>query len=147
MIQYTDKIEGITSGQLEGFFVGWPSAPSPTKHLQILKGSSYKWVAIEEESGKVVGFINAIADGVLSAYIPLIEVLPEYKGRGIGKELAKKMLDTLDSYYMIDLLCDEDTVPFYEKLHTIEGEGMNCKLRMVEAKGMVSRNYRMQKGI
>ncbi len=28
----------------------------------------------------VVGFVNALSDGRLSAYIPLLEVLPDYRG-------------------------------------------------------------------
>lgn len=147
MIEYIDRIEDITQKQIEGFFVGWPSAPTTAKHLEILKGSTYKWLAIDKETGRVVGFINAIADGVLSAYIPLLEVLPAYKGKGIGGELVKKMLDTLADYYMVDLLCDEEVIPFYERFRTVEGEGINYRVRMIPAKGMVSRNYKNQGGI
>ncbi len=64
----------------------------------------------------MVGFINAISDGVLSAYIPLLEVLPAYQGQGIGTELARRMLDKLRDLYMIDLLCDADLQPFYARL-------------------------------
>ena len=35
-----------------------------------------------DDAGRVVGFVTAISDGVLSAYIPLLEVLPEYQGAG-----------------------------------------------------------------
>ena len=41
-----------------------------------------------ERSGQVVGFITAISDGVLSAYIPLLEVLPGWRSQGIGGELV-----------------------------------------------------------
>lgn len=57
----------------------------------------------------------AISDGVLSAYIPLLEVLPDYRGRGIGTRIVTMMLDSLD-LYMVDLVCDDDLVPFYERL-------------------------------
>jgi ribosomal protein S18 acetylase RimI-like enzyme len=75
--------------------------------LKILQGSYKVVLAIDEDSGKVVGFINAIGDGVLSAYIPLLEVLPEYQNRGIGGQPIKIMLEELRDCYMIDLLCDE----------------------------------------
>lgn len=115
VIEYTDSLENITPEKLGGFFVGWPKPPSPETHLKILQGSMEIVLAVDEETGNVVGFINAIGDGVLSAYIPLLEVLPEYKGRGIGKELVKRMMDKLDEFYSIDLTCDEDMVSFYEK--------------------------------
>ena len=59
---------------------------------------------------------TAISDGVISAYIPLLEVLPDFQGRGIGKELTGRLLEELDGLYMVDLSCDEELVPFYEGL-------------------------------
>jgi hypothetical protein len=32
------------------------------------------------DNGRVIGFITAVTDKVLSAYIPLLEVLPAYRG-------------------------------------------------------------------
>ena len=44
-------------------------------------------LAVDQDNGRIVGFINALSDGILSAYIPLLEVIQEYQGRGIGKEM------------------------------------------------------------
>ena len=59
--------------------------------------------------------MTAISDGVISAYIPLLEVLPEYQGRGIGAELVRRLLAELEGLYTVDLCCDEDVVGFYER--------------------------------
>jgi len=134
MISYTDSIVGISAEQLQGFFVGWPNPPTPETHLRILEGSDAVMLARDETSGAVVGFITAISDGVLCAYIPHLEVLPEYQGRGIGSELLRRMLERLRTLYMIDLLCDPDVQPFYERL------GMR------RATGMLIRNYDRQSG-
>jgi ribosomal protein S18 acetylase RimI-like enzyme len=112
MIHYTDSIEGITPGNLHGFFVGWPNPPSPQTHLKLLSSSDEIVLAVDSCSGDVVGFITAISDGVLSAYIPLLEVLPEYQQQGIGKTMVKTMLNKLRHLYMIDLLCDPDLRDF-----------------------------------
>ena len=56
----------------------------------------------------VVGFVTAASDGVLSAFIPLLEVLPAYRDRGIGAELVRRLLGQLDDLYMVDLCCDAD---------------------------------------
>jgi ribosomal protein S18 acetylase RimI-like enzyme len=80
----------------------------------LLRGSSH--VVLARDGRRVVGFITAISDGVLSAYIPLLEVLPDHQGRGIGKELTRRLLAQLEGLYMVDLSCDEDLVPFYEPL-------------------------------
>ena len=133
MIRYQNNLENIAAENLEGgFFVGWLNPPTPAKHLEVLHGSSHVILALEDS--KVVGFITAISDGVLAAYIPLLEVLPEFQSRGIGKELVRQMLEMLSDFYMIDLLCDENLQAFYAKSGMLEGQGM------------LIRNYKRQSG-
>jgi GNAT superfamily N-acetyltransferase len=134
MISYTDSLTGIDTSQLEGFFAGWPNPPSPETHLRILQGSAHVLLALDDESGRVVGFINAISDGVLSAYIPLLEVLPEWRKKGVGKELVGRMLSALEGLYMVDLTCDRELQPWYE------GFGL------LPSTGMMLRNYGRQGG-
>ncbi len=114
MIEYVTSLEGVAAKDLEGFFVGWPRPPSPERHLELLRGSSH--VVLARDGRRVVGFASAISDGVLSAYVPLLEVLPEHQGRGIGSELIRRLLADLGDLYMVDVSCDDDLVPFYERL-------------------------------
>jgi ribosomal protein S18 acetylase RimI-like enzyme len=72
-------------------------------------------VVLAKDGDRVVGFVTAISDGVLSAYIPLLEVLPEFQGRGIGSELVRRLFDRLGDIYMVDVVCDESVVPFYAR--------------------------------
>lgn len=134
MMIYKNTTNDVSTEMLEGFFVDWPNPPSPKTHLIMLKKSSNVMMAIDESTNQVVGFITAISDGVLSAYIPFLEVLPEYKNKGIGKELVTRMLEELKDIYMIDLCCEEDLVPYYEQFG------------MMKASAMVFRNYKMQSG-
>jgi ribosomal protein S18 acetylase RimI-like enzyme len=115
-VVYTNSLAGVTPEHLVGFFVGWPNPPGPETHLRLLRGSDHVWLARETETGQVVGFMNALSDGVLSAFIPLLEVLPAYQGRGIGSELARRMLASLTDLYAVDLMCDPDLQPFYARL-------------------------------
>lgn len=119
---------------LTGFFSGWKTFPSAEKHLTLLKNSEYIILAYDDEKKKVAGFINSVSDGVLSAYIPLLEVLPEYQRCGIGRELVKKMMEKLKGYYMIDIVCDESIQKFYEK------SGLQ------KYTAMIKRNYDKQSG-
>ncbi len=134
-IEFTTSLEHIEEEFLQGFFVGWQNHPTSTKHLELLQKSDEVLLARDTNTKKVVGFITAITDKVLAAYIPFLEVLPEYQNRGIGKELTIRMLDTLKDFYVIDLLCDTDLQSFYENI------GMN------KATGMMKRNYDKQSGI
>ena len=114
MIAYQSNLNRISASQLEGFFVGWPDPPSSAKHLRILEGSAHIVLALEGD--RVIGFVTAISDGVLSAYISLLEVLPDHQRRGVGRELILRMKSLLEGLYMIDVLCDDDVLGFYEKL-------------------------------
>ena len=116
MISYHTKCSEITDKMLHGFFVGWPNPPSPEAHFRILQQSDYVVLAVDDETNRVVGFVTAISDKVLSAYIPLLEVLPEYQYRGIGRELMERMLIQLDGLYMIDLTCDPKLQKAYRQL-------------------------------
>ena len=113
-IVYAEGTAGIETQQLAGFFVDWPTPPPTETHLAILRGSDH--VVLARDGDRVVGFVTAISDGVLSAYIPLLEVLPEYQGRGIGSELVRRMLARLKGLYMVDLCCDAQLEPFYSRL-------------------------------
>jgi hypothetical protein len=50
--------------------------------LSLLAGSDHVVLAIDKASGDVVGFITALSDGVLCAYISFLEVVPGYRQRG-----------------------------------------------------------------
>lgn len=115
MIVYATDLENVRPEDLEGFFVGWPAPPSPERHLALLRGSEHVVLAREDGADRVVGFVNVVGDGVLSAFIPLLEVLPEHQGQGIGTELVRRALELAGDRYMVDLCCDEDLVPFYER--------------------------------
>lgn len=64
----------------------------PPTHLKLLDNSSKVVLALDEQFNQIVGFITALSDGVLSAYIPFLEVLPAYKSKGNGKELNNGIL-------------------------------------------------------
>lgn len=133
-ITYTSSLYGITPDHLQGFFSGWPNPPSLETHLNILQGSDEVVLALDGSSGNVVGFITAITDKVISAFIPHLEVLQEHRGNGIGSDLVRKMLERLEHFYSIDLMCDPDVQPFYERLG------------LKPYSGMLIRNHERQSG-
>lgn len=134
MIHFQHHSAHITPAHLDGFFTGWPSPPTPQCHLRILQQSSRCIVALDDATGKVVGFITALTDGILSAYISLLEVLPEYQHQGIGRQLVCKMLEDLGPLYAIDLICDPALAEFY------------AHFDFTPYHGMIIRQYQQQSG-
>jgi len=130
--KYAQELDRLPLGS--GFFEGWPNPPNQEVHRKILRDSYLSLVAVDTDEGMIVGFVNAISDGVLSAYIPLLEVLPAYRGQGIGADLVRTLLSMLQHLYMVDLCCDQDLHPYY------------ARLGMFKSFGMIYRNYQAQAG-
>jgi ribosomal protein S18 acetylase RimI-like enzyme len=129
VIRYVESLDGIAPKQLQGFFVGWQHPFPPETHLRMLAGSDLVQLAIDEASGQVVGFVAALTDGVQGAFITLLEVLPAYQGRGIGQALMEQMLEQLSHIQTIELMCDADLIPFYERFGMKPASGMVLRRR------------------
>jgi GNAT superfamily N-acetyltransferase len=44
-------------------------------------------------AGRQVGFARAVSDGVAVAYLADVFVLPDHRGRGLGKELVREIVE------------------------------------------------------
>lgn len=114
-IEYRTTAAGLRVDQVDGFFVGWTARPAATTLLAHLAGSYRCAIAIDTGGDRAIGFASAISDGVLVAFVPLLEVLPGWHGRGIGTELLRVLFDQLADLYAIDLSCDAELQSFYER--------------------------------
>ena len=67
-------------------------------------------------SGKLVGLINVIDDGELTAYVHYLCVNPEYQGIGIGGELLIQIKERYRDYlYIIVIAEHEGLIEYYKK--------------------------------
>ncbi|MBP7262834.1 MAG: GNAT family N-acetyltransferase [Spirochaetia bacterium] len=121
MIDYRDHLDDYL---LEGFCDGWKKPLSPPKLREVIANSTYKVLAIDTAKSKVVGIITALSDNVNWGFIPYLEVLPEYQKQGIGTDLMKRMLSKLARITCIDLTCDLEVQPFYQRFGMLKSEGM-----------------------
>jgi len=132
-LEYRTTAEELTAAQLDGgFFEGWLDPPSPETMLRILRSSDHVVIAVRDDT--VIGFVTAISDGVLSAFITLLEVLPEHHDKGIGHSLINQMMEQIGDIYMVDLVCDANLSRFY------------AELGFATTTGMSRRDYAMQSG-
>ena len=125
MLSYATSVTDVTPADVCGFCEGWRNPLSPDELLAAMRGSAHVVLALDGE--RVVGLITAISDGCHAAYIPLLEVLPAYRGRGVGTELVRRMLHALRDYDCVDLTCDPGLQPFYERCGLRRSVGMMAR--------------------
>ncbi len=61
----------------------------------------------------MIGLINAIDDGELTAYVHYLCVNPIYQGKGIGKELLKRIKSKYENYLYIILIAENEPLVKY----------------------------------
>lgn len=132
-IHYTNTISAEDYNVLR-VSAGW--APiHPEQAAAGINGSSY--IVAAAEGGKTVGTARLIWDGGYAALIKDVLVLPEYQGKGIGREMMNKIIawlkEQLKPGYIlqVDMMASEGKEPFYEKFGFIRrprenrGSGMD----------------------
>ncbi|UOQ49250.1 GNAT family N-acetyltransferase [Gracilibacillus caseinilyticus] len=115
-IYYTSDIDKITEQELQELFlsVEWKSGNFPNELLKTIKGSHS--VVTAWDNNKLIGLINALSDGALTAYFHYMLINPAYQGKGIGKEMMNMMLDRYSNYETKVQIAYPNVVEFYGKL-------------------------------
>lgn len=122
MIEY-EKNRKIDVGELGPFFQGWKSPPSAETRAGLLSGSHL--VITARDDGRLVGFVTALTDGAMLAFISLVEVLEEYQGKGVGSRMMEIAVDHFRGYYQVALITDPDKDGFYRKFGFSNIHGMH----------------------
>ena len=63
-----------------------------------------------------IGFCRAATDGVSFVYLADVYVLEEYRGRGLGEQMVREMVEGGDLCHLKWLLHTSDMHPLYRKL-------------------------------
>lgn len=122
-ITYTDKKEFSTS-DLQQLFqsVNWLSANYPERLKKALDNCETVFTAWDNE--QLVGLVNAIDDGELTAYVHYLCVNPDYQGQGIGSLLLDKIKEKYKDYlYIIVIAENEGLIKYYSKNGFQQGNG------------------------
>src|SRR6187401_170277 len=91
----------------------WSSAEKPDLLLPALRASHSLITAWD--GTKLVGLGNAISDGYLVVYYPHLLVLPEYRRRGIGKQIMKMLIARYKDFHQHIIMADSQALDFYRK--------------------------------
>ena len=122
MIEYR-TVKTFTEKQLEELFlsVGWSSGKYPDK-LKIAMENSHSVFSAWDE-GKLIGLMNALSDGIMTAYFHYLLVRPEYQGQGVGKALTMQALDFYREYARKVLIAYDKEIGFYKSCGFEVGDG------------------------
>ena len=120
-IIYKDTKE-FSPGDLQELFlsVEWSSGHFPEKLAVAMQNSGSVYSAWDGE--ELVGLINVLDDGVMTAYVHYLLVNPAFQGRGIGKELVRLVKEIYRDYLRIVLIAYDKEVDFYKNCGFEAGE-------------------------
>lgn len=112
-ISYSN-IKDFSEKDLQELFlsVGWSSADYPDK-LKVAMQNSHKVVSAWE-GDKLVGLMNCLSDGVMTAYFHYLLVMPDYHNMGIGRTLVNMMLEEYKDYARKVLIAYDNEINFYK---------------------------------
>lgn len=92
--------------------VQWPSLADPAVvHRVCTAPGAVAYVAVED--GRLVGWAQALGDGVLQSHLGFVAVHPDQRGRGVGRLLVVATFQATRTKRM-DLITDTAAEGFYE---------------------------------
>lgn len=96
--------------------LGWNSLKLTVNDLeQMCNQSWYAIYAFNEQ--ELVGMGRVISDGVITAIVCGVCVLPNYQSKGIGKEILQQIIEHCEQNRVIpQLMCVESLESYYENL-------------------------------
>jgi GNAT superfamily N-acetyltransferase len=84
---------------------------------------AWRLVGCYAAEGSMVGLARAVSDGVALAYLADVYVLPEHRGRGLGTELVRQMIELGPGRQFRWLLHTDDAHELYARFGFREPDG------------------------
>jgi spermidine synthase len=96
----------------------WQESPEAREVIPSMIRGSFCFMVARSIQGRIVGMARAISDGFSDAYIQDVVVSPEFRGRGVGKELVRRLTQYCVSRKIawIGLVAEPGTQEIYENL-------------------------------
>ena len=101
--------------------VQWDSGNYPDK-LKVAIANSHKVISAWDGE-QLVGLVNALSDGIMTAYFHYLLVRPEYQSKGVGKKLISLMLEQYEDFARKVLIAYDKEIGFYKRCGFEVGEG------------------------
>jgi ribosomal protein S18 acetylase RimI-like enzyme len=96
----------------------WQESPEARAVIPSMIRGSLCFMVARSLEGRIIGMARVISDGFSDAYIQDVTVLKDYRGRGIGRELVRRLtrfcVDRKIAW--IGLVAEPGTQKIYEEL-------------------------------
>ncbi|MBN1390727.1 MAG: GNAT family N-acetyltransferase [Candidatus Thermoplasmatota archaeon] len=96
----------------------WKDGYDPEGIPPLMKGSFDLVIAHDKADKKAIGMGRIISDGVSDGYLQDLVVIPEFRGRGIGRAIVLELLRSArrSGLVWIGLIAEEGSYEFYREL-------------------------------
>jgi ribosomal protein S18 acetylase RimI-like enzyme len=96
----------------------WQESPEARAVIPLMIRGSLCFMVARSLEGRIVGMARVISDGHSDAYIQDVVVLNSYRGRGIGRELVRRLTEVCKGRNIgwIGLVAEPGTQGLYEEL-------------------------------
>jgi predicted GNAT family N-acyltransferase len=109
----THRERPIAPSALRGLYenVGWSRLADDRQLAEVLEAGP----AVGAWDGEgLVGFVRALSDGHLAAYVEDVIVHETHRGGGAGEKLMGRSMEEIGAVANVNLFCEESVVGFYE---------------------------------
>ena len=94
----------------------WKDTYDPSLIPALISGSFAFAIVRDISAGKTIGMGRILSDGISDAYIQDLVILPEYRGKSIGKKLVTFLIDhcVSEGIGWIGLIAEPGSEEFYK---------------------------------
>ena len=114
LIETIQRNEKLSGKQIEDLrvIVGWDRMEG---YYDRILARAYAHFSIQDETGKLLAFLNVISEGIADAFLVDLMVHPEYQGKGLGKAIVAQAIESLrgDSIRTIEVIFEPHLESFY----------------------------------
>lgn len=113
-LTWSDNLDTVDWHELVALYRAAPLGNKNAADLQTAFGNS-RFCCLVRDSGRLVGAGRVLADGVDTAYLCDVAVLPSHQGTGLGRDIVGRLVALSAGHKKILLYAVPGKEPFYRK--------------------------------